>query len=42
MEYINHKYAHGNTGHLIKEPGGLKCSQHGNAGGHPTSEPGGH
>ncbi|KFN09848.1 hypothetical protein DJ94_5505 [Bacillus pseudomycoides] len=39
---MNYKYADGNTGYYINEPGGLKCSQHGNAGGHHISEPGGH
>ncbi|WIY59011.1 hypothetical protein [Bacillus arachidis] len=42
MKYINHKYADGNTGHHTNEQGGLKWSQHGNGGGHPISEPGGH
>ncbi|MFJ7557759.1 hypothetical protein ACIQXZ_28695 [Bacillus thuringiensis] len=41
MEFINYKYADGNTGYHINEPGvGWKYA-HGNGGGHHR-EPGGH
>ncbi|MEK4605552.1 hypothetical protein MHH42_31715 [Bacillus sp. FSL L8-0099] len=42
MKYISYKYADGNTGYYINEPGVSWKYTHGNAGGHHLPGGGGH